>query len=274
MPRKCQLRVQRSFDWTEEAEVSAGTKRARDFPFGGQIPLALESRAEVFSRRKDANKPCYTQIVRLAFFGRCWGPGGTRRSQIGPVERGDIEQDKEPSLKQVAPGEVPETGTTRMRETVLAEVAQRSPTSPETNLESRAMQVRGPWTQASLCTKDFRRKCTGAGVAAKSRFPAMQPSEVRQGLTSTKLGLKSHWTVGVTWTESLDSRDLARRAERRPKGPVMQLFGACGCRWKIPSTHGRFLRSFWCREEAGYPHSMHKQENSREGGRISVTELQ
>ncbi|KAJ1178838.1 hypothetical protein NDU88_004080, partial [Pleurodeles waltl] len=72
------------------------------------------------------------------------------------------------------------------------------------------MQVRVPWTQAWLCTKDFRRKCTGAGVAAKSRFPAMQPSEVRQGLTSTKLGLKSHWTVGVTWTESLDSRDLAR----------------------------------------------------------------
>ncbi|KAJ1217346.1 hypothetical protein NDU88_004940 [Pleurodeles waltl] len=52
----------------------------------------------------------------------------------------------------------------------------------------------------------------------------MQPSEVRQGLTSTKLGLKSHWTVGVTWTESLDSRELARHAERRPKGPVMQFF--------------------------------------------------
>ncbi|KAJ1153831.1 hypothetical protein NDU88_006589 [Pleurodeles waltl] len=125
-----------------------------------------------------------------------------------------------------------------MCETVLAEVAQRSPTSPETNLESRAMQVRVPWTQAWLCTKDFRRKCTGAGVAAKSQFPAMQPSEVRQGLTSTKLGLKSYWTVRVTWTELLDSRDLARRAERRPKGPVMQLFGACGCRGKIPSTHG------------------------------------
>ncbi|KAJ1205090.1 hypothetical protein NDU88_000525 [Pleurodeles waltl] len=41
MPRKCQLRVQRSFYWTEEAEVSAGTKRARDFPFGGRIPLAV-----------------------------------------------------------------------------------------------------------------------------------------------------------------------------------------------------------------------------------------
>ncbi|KAJ1197617.1 hypothetical protein NDU88_001473 [Pleurodeles waltl] len=105
-------------------------------------------------------------------FGRCWGPGGTRRSQIGPAERGDVEQDKEPSLKQVAPGEVPETGTTRMRETVLAEVAQRSPTSPETNLESRAMQVRVPWTQAWLCTKDFRRKCTGAGEACKVAVPS------------------------------------------------------------------------------------------------------
>ncbi|KAJ1124391.1 hypothetical protein NDU88_002852 [Pleurodeles waltl] len=81
MPRKCQLRVQRSFYWTEEAEVSAGTKRARDFSFGGRIPLALESRAEVFSRRKDANKPCYTQNVRLAFLdaaGAQEGPGGRK----------------------------------------------------------------------------------------------------------------------------------------------------------------------------------------------------
>ncbi|KAJ1196405.1 hypothetical protein NDU88_000276 [Pleurodeles waltl] len=59
-----------------------------------------------------------------------------------------------------------------MRETVLAEVAQRSPTSPETNLESRAMQVRVPWTQAWLCTKDFHRKCTGAGEAAKVTVPS------------------------------------------------------------------------------------------------------
>ncbi|KAJ1212564.1 hypothetical protein NDU88_000219 [Pleurodeles waltl] len=81
MPRKCQLRVQRSFDRTEEAEVSAGTKRARDFPFGGRIPLALESCAEVISRRKDANKPCYTQIVPLAFLdavGSQEGPGGRK----------------------------------------------------------------------------------------------------------------------------------------------------------------------------------------------------
>ncbi|KAJ1147057.1 hypothetical protein NDU88_013304 [Pleurodeles waltl] len=116
--------------------------------------------------------------------------GGTRRSQIGPAERGDVVQDKEPSLKQVAPGEVPETGNTRMREMVLAEVAQRSPTSLETNLESRAMQVRVPWTQAWLCTKDFRRKCTGAGVAAKVAVPsnAAQRGEARTYLHQTWTG--------------------------------------------------------------------------------------
>ncbi|KAJ1205150.1 hypothetical protein NDU88_000585 [Pleurodeles waltl] len=115
---------------------------------------------------------------------KCTGAGVAAKShvskQCSPVRR-DQEvanwtsretgrrESKEPCLKQVAPREVPETGTMRMCETVLAEVAQRSPTSPETNLESRAMQVRVPWTQAWLCTKDFRRKCTGAGVAAKSR---------------------------------------------------------------------------------------------------------
>ncbi|KAJ1111752.1 hypothetical protein NDU88_000027 [Pleurodeles waltl] len=74
-----------------------------------------------------------------------------------------------------------------MRETVLAEVAQRSPTSPETNLESRAMQVRVPWTQAWLCTKDFCRKCTGAGVACKVAVPsnAAQRGEARTYLHQT-----------------------------------------------------------------------------------------
>ncbi|KAJ1211938.1 hypothetical protein NDU88_007286 [Pleurodeles waltl] len=93
-------------------------------------------------------------------------------SPIAPGDRGDVEEDKESSQQQVAPTEVPETGTKRMRETVLAEVAQRGPTSPETNLESRAMQVRVPWTQAWLCTKDFCRKCRGAGVAAKVAVPS------------------------------------------------------------------------------------------------------
>ncbi|KAJ1195903.1 hypothetical protein NDU88_005168 [Pleurodeles waltl] len=65
----------------------------------------------------------------------------------------------------------------------------------------------------------------------------MQSSVGRQGLTSTKLGLKSHWTVGVTWTELLSSRDLARRAERRPRGPVMQFLGpaVAGGRFRRPT---------------------------------------
>ncbi|KAJ1183158.1 hypothetical protein NDU88_008327 [Pleurodeles waltl] len=96
----------------------------------------------------------------------------------------------------------------------------------------------------------------------------MQSSVGRQGLTSTKLGLKSHWTVGVTLTELLSSRAHARRAERGPRGPVMQSFGACGCRGKIPSTHRRFLQSSWCREEAGYPQSMHHLETVEKAGRM------
>ncbi|KAJ1212454.1 hypothetical protein NDU88_000114 [Pleurodeles waltl] len=82
-----------------------------------------------------------------------------------------------------------------MRETVLADVAQRSPPSPETNLESRAMQVIVPWTQAWLCMKDFCRKGTGAGVASKVAIPrnAAQRGEARTYLHQT-------WTE-----ESLDS---------------------------------------------------------------------
>ncbi|KAJ1183126.1 hypothetical protein NDU88_008297 [Pleurodeles waltl] len=96
----------------------------------------------------------------------------------------------------------------------------------------------------------------------------MQSNVGSQGLTSTKLGLKSHWTVGVTWTELLSSRDHARCAERGPRGPVMQSFVACGCRGKIPSTHGRFLQSSWCKMEAGYPKSMHHQETVEKAGRM------
>ncbi|KAJ1196177.1 hypothetical protein NDU88_000050 [Pleurodeles waltl] len=92
----------------------------------------------------------------------------------------------------------------------------------------------------------------------------MQSSVGRQRLTSTKLGLKSHWTVRVTWTELLSSRDHARHAERGPRGPVMQSFGACGCRGKILSTHGRFLQNSWCSEKASYPQSMHHLETVEE----------
>ncbi|KAJ1134271.1 hypothetical protein NDU88_000724 [Pleurodeles waltl] len=127
---------------------------------------------------------------------------------IASGDRGDVEQDKDPSQQQVAPAEVQETGTTRMRETVLAEVAQRSPTSPETNLESRAMQVRVPWTQAWLCTKDFRRKCTEAGVAAKVAVPS---NVVWRGEARTYLH--------QTWTE--ESLDCGSHLDRVAgfKGP-------------------------------------------------------
>ncbi|KAJ1153790.1 hypothetical protein NDU88_006548 [Pleurodeles waltl] len=54
----------------------------------------------------------------------------------------------------------------------LPKVAQKSPTLPENNLGGRAMQVRVLWTQAGLCTKDFHRKCTEAGVAAKVTVPS------------------------------------------------------------------------------------------------------
>ncbi|KAJ1183233.1 hypothetical protein NDU88_000058 [Pleurodeles waltl] len=49
------------------------------------------------------------------------------------------------------------------------------------------MQVRVPWTQAWLCTKDFRRKGTGAGVAAKVAVPsnAAQRGEARTYLHQT-----------------------------------------------------------------------------------------
>ncbi|KAJ1133577.1 hypothetical protein NDU88_000060 [Pleurodeles waltl] len=40
-------------------------------------------------------------------------------SPIASGDRGGVEQDKEPSQQQAAPAEVPETGTTRMREMVL-----------------------------------------------------------------------------------------------------------------------------------------------------------
>ncbi|KAJ1212917.1 hypothetical protein NDU88_000560 [Pleurodeles waltl] len=91
---------------------------------------------------------------------------------IASEDRGGIEQDKEPSQKQAAPAEVPEQALQRGVKWCSPKVAQRGPTSPETNLESHAIQVRVPWTQAWLCTKDFCRKCTEAGVAAKVAVPS------------------------------------------------------------------------------------------------------
>ncbi|KAJ1084831.1 hypothetical protein NDU88_004977 [Pleurodeles waltl] len=87
-------------------------------------------------------------------------------------------------------------------------VAQRSPTSPENNLGGRAMQVRVPWIQAGLCTKDFRRKCTEAGVAAKVAVPS---NAVWRGEARTYLH--------QTWTE--ESLDCGSHLDRVAgfKGP-------------------------------------------------------
>ncbi|KAJ1113912.1 hypothetical protein NDU88_002152 [Pleurodeles waltl] len=101
-----------------------------------------------------------------------------------------------------------------------------------------------------------------------TQYTALQSSMGRQGLTSTKLELKSHWTVEVTWTELLCSRDHARQDERGYRGPVMQSFGACVSRGKIPSTHRRFLQSFWCRVKAGYSQSMHHLKTVEKAGRM------
>ncbi|KAJ1165990.1 hypothetical protein NDU88_006403 [Pleurodeles waltl] len=130
---------------------------------------------------------------------------------MSPIASGDrrgVEQDKEPSQKQAAPAEVPEQALQRCVKWCSPEVAQRSPTSPEDKLGSRAMQVRVSWTQAGLCTKDFRRKCTEAGVAAKVAVPS---NAVWRGEAGTYLY--------QTWTE--ESLDCGSHLDRVAgfKGP-------------------------------------------------------
>ncbi|KAJ1196307.1 hypothetical protein NDU88_000178 [Pleurodeles waltl] len=117
-------------------------------------------------------------------------------------------QDKEPSKKQAAPREVPEQALRRGVKRCSPEVAQESPTPPEDNLGGRAMQVRVPWTQAWLWTKDFRRKCTEAGVAAKDAVPS---NAVWRGEARTYLH--------QTWTE--ESLDCGSHLDRVAgfKGP-------------------------------------------------------
>ncbi|KAJ1212799.1 hypothetical protein NDU88_000443 [Pleurodeles waltl] len=90
------------------------------------------------------------------------------------------------------------TGTTKWSETVLTRSCTRG----------RAMQVRVPWTQAWLSTKDFRRKCTDAGVAAKDAVPS---NAVWRGEARTYLH--------QTWTE--ESLDCGSHLDRVAgfKGP-------------------------------------------------------
>ncbi|KAJ1085247.1 hypothetical protein NDU88_005380 [Pleurodeles waltl] len=100
----------------------------------------------------------------------------------------------------------------------------------------------------------------------------MQSSLGKQGHTSTKLGLKSHWTVGVTWTELLSSRDHARRAERGPRGPVMQslLPAVAGGRFRRPT--GDFFRAPGARRRQATPRACttRKQARKRQDQRYKV----
>ncbi|KAJ1165024.1 hypothetical protein NDU88_005454 [Pleurodeles waltl] len=126
--------------------------------------------------------------------------------------------------------------------------------------------VLGTW--ARLCMKEVLQKCTEARAAAVHAVYRITVWRGGQGLISTKFGQKGHWTVKVTWTQLLCSRDHARQDERGPGAPVMQRFGACVGRGKIPSTHGRFLLGFQCRVKADSPQSMHHQGTVEKADRI------
>ncbi|KAJ1170036.1 hypothetical protein NDU88_001917 [Pleurodeles waltl] len=111
-------------------------------------------------------------------------------SPIVSDDRGGAQQDKEPSQNQAAPAEVPEQALQSGVKRCSPKVAQERPTPPEDNSGGRAMQVRLPWTQAWLCTKEIFVECTGAAVAAKHVVPS---NAVRRGEARTYLH--------QTWTE-------------------------------------------------------------------------
>ncbi|KAJ1125779.1 hypothetical protein NDU88_004201 [Pleurodeles waltl] len=79
------------------------------------------------------------------------------------------------------------------------------------------MQVRVPWTQAGLCTKDFRRKCTEAGVAAEVAVSnnAVWRGEARtylhQTWTEESLDCGSHLdrVAGFKGDDSVDPREIS-----------------------------------------------------------------
>ncbi|KAJ1166352.1 hypothetical protein NDU88_006756 [Pleurodeles waltl] len=102
----------------------------------------------------------------------------------------------------------------------------------------------------------------------------MQSSVGRQGLTSTKLGLKSHWTVGLSWTELLSSRDHARHAERGPRGPVMQSFCCLRLQGEDSVVPREISSELLVQEGGRLPPEHAPPGNSREGGRVSDTKLQ
>ncbi|KAJ1196152.1 hypothetical protein NDU88_000027 [Pleurodeles waltl] len=94
---------------------------------------------------------------------------------MSPIVCGDegvVQQDKKPTQKQAAPGEVLEQALRSGVNWCSPKVAQESPTPLEDNSGGRAMQVRLPGSQAWLCTKELLEECTGAGVAAKHAVPS------------------------------------------------------------------------------------------------------
>ncbi|KAJ1113635.1 hypothetical protein NDU88_001877 [Pleurodeles waltl] len=153
---------------------------------------------------KDRQQALLAANRAVRVFGCCCGPGGTRMSPIASGERASSKT-RSPLRSRQHPQKC---RNRHYEEECSPEVAQRSPTSPEDYLESRAMQVRVPWTQAWLCTKDFRRKCTGAGVAAKDAVPS---NAVWRGEARTYLH--------QTWTE--ESLDCGSHLDRVAgfKGP-------------------------------------------------------
>ncbi|KAJ1168806.1 hypothetical protein NDU88_000719 [Pleurodeles waltl] len=117
------------------------------------VPRHGESCRSVFLK-KDRKQALLAASRTVRVIGCCCGPGGTRISPIASGDRGDAQQDKEPSQKQAAPTEVPEQALRSGVKWCSPEVAQRSSTPPEDNSGGREMQVGVPWTQAWLCTKD------------------------------------------------------------------------------------------------------------------------
>ncbi|KAJ1128876.1 hypothetical protein NDU88_007248 [Pleurodeles waltl] len=75
---------------------SARTTRARNFPFGGWMFHVVKSRAEVFSCRKNANKPCYLQRSRLGFLGAAVAQEGPGCRQLREETEGASSKTKSP----------------------------------------------------------------------------------------------------------------------------------------------------------------------------------
>ncbi|KAJ1162762.1 hypothetical protein NDU88_003227 [Pleurodeles waltl] len=167
------------------------------------LPRRGESCRSVFLK-KDRKQALLAASRAVRVFGCCCGPGGTRMSPIASGDRGGAQQDKEAGSTRRNAG----TGTTKRSETVLTRSCTKESHAAGVNLGGGAMQVRVPWTQAWLCTKDFRQKCTEAGVAAKVAVPS---NAVWRGKARTYLH--------QTWTE--ESLDYGSHLERVAgfKGP-------------------------------------------------------